>query len=522
MTTDEVVGSGTLANGQAVTAKWYQFKIPVRDPDKSVGDIQDFRSIQNLRMFFKGFEDSIVTRFARLELVRGEWRRYQFSLGEPGEGIPGDPSGGAPFDISVVNIEENGVKDPVNYILPPGIYRQQTPNGNTSLRELNEQALLLKTCGLTDGDARAAFKYSGLDIRSYKKLKMFIHAEAIGDEILNDDDISVFLRLGTDFDNNYYEYEVPAIVTPIGSTGEYEVWPILNNIDLEFQELTRAKQERNRALVSDPQVSITKRFEAEHGPKNKIYVKGNPNLANIKSMMIGIRNPKKTGPNDGDDGLSKCVEVWVNELRLTDFDNKGGWATVGQVNIKLADFANISAAANYSKFGFGAFDSKPSERLRENIASYDLSTTIALGKFFPSKWGVNVPMYLGFSETFTTPEFNPLDPDITMAASLEDLATEGARDTLRRNAQGYMKRRSMNFTDIRKQKTGKGKPMPWSVSNFAFNYAYNQQYMRDIRTVYNETRTNRLVPVLMSKIVSTPSFFLHECAALTPPKRESP
>ena len=489
--TDEVVGSGLLANGQIITTTWYQFKIPVRDPDKVVGDIQDFRSIQNLRMFFKNFEDSIVTRFARLELVRGEWRRYLFSLGEPGEAIPGDPSGGAPFDISVVNIEENGVKDPINYILPPGIYRQQTPNGNTSLRQLNEQSLLLKTCDLTDGDARAAFKYSDFDIRSYKKLKMFIHAEAIGDEILNDDDVTVFLRLGTDFDNNYYEYEVPATVTLPGASGEYEVWPILNNIDLEFTELINAKQERNRKLVSDPTVSITKRFETDHGPRNKIYVKGNPNLANVKSMMIGIRNPKKTGPHDGDDGLSKCVEIWVNELRLTDFDNKGGWATLGQVNIKLADFANISAAANYSKFGFGAFDSRPSERLRENIASYDLSTTISLGKFFPSKWGVNIPMYLGFSETFTTPEYDPLDPDITMAASLENLNTEGARDTLRRIAQGYTKRRSMNFTDIRKQKTGKGKTMPWSISNFALNYAYNQQYMRDIRTVYNETRTYR-------------------------------
>lgn len=489
--TNEVVGSGTLANGQSISVKWYQFKIPVRNPDKAVGDIQDFRSIQNLRMFFKGFEDSIVTRFARLELVRGEWRRYQFSLGEPGEAIPGDPSGGAPFDISVVNIEENGVKDPVNYILPPGIYRQQTPSGNTSLRQLNEQSLLLKTCDLGDGDARSAFKYSDLDIRSYKRLKMFIHAEAIGDEILNDDDVTVFLRLGTDFDNNYYEYEVPAIVTPVGSSDQYEVWPILNNIDIEFAELTKAKQERNRKLISDPAVSITKRFEVEHGPRNNIYVKGNPNLANIKSMMIGIRNPKKKGPHDGDDGLSKCVEVWVNELRLTDFDNKGGWATVGQVNVKLADFANISAAANYSKFGFGAFDSKPSERLRENIASYDLSTTISLGKFFPSKWGVNIPMYLGFAERFTTPEYNPLDPDITMAASLENLDSEGARDTLRRNAQGYMKRRSMNFTDIRKQKTGKGKPMPWNISNFAFNYAYNQQYMRDIKTEFNETRTYR-------------------------------
>lgn len=489
--TDEVVGNGQLPNGDQITTRWYQFKIPVRDPDKIVGGIQDFRSIRFMRMFFRGFEDSVVARFARLELVRGEWRRYLFSLEEPGEYIPGDPNDDTPFDISVVNIEENGEKDPINYILPPGIDRQQTPNSSTTLRQLNEQSLLLKVCDLADGDARAAFKNTQFDIRSYKKLKMFIHAEAIDPNPLADDDITVFLRLGTDFDNNYYEYEVPAIVTQPGATDEYDVWPILNNIDLEFNQLILAKQQRNRELISNPDVSITKRYEFEHGPRNKIVVKGNPNLANIKSMMIGIRNPKKEGPMDGDDGRSKCVEVWVNELRLTDFDNKGGWAANGQVNIQLADFANISAAANYKKFGFGAFDSKPSERLRESIASYDLSTTIALGKFFPSKWGVNIPMYLGFSETFGTPEFNPLDPDVTMAASLENIESQSERDSLRRNAETYIKRRSMNFTDVRKQKTGKGPAMPWSISNFSFNYAYNQQYQRDIRTVYDETRTYR-------------------------------
>lgn len=489
--TDVVTGEGQLADGSQINTKWYQFKIPVRDPDKIVGGIQDFRSIQFMRLFYKGFEDSIITRFARLELVRGEWRRYLFSLEEPGEYVPGDPSDNAPFDISVVNIEENGDKDPINYILPPGIDRQQTPNGNQSLRQLNEQSLLLKVCDLADGDARAAFKNTEFDIRSYKKLKMFIHAEAIDGQPLADDDITVFLRLGTDFDNNYYEYEVPAIVTPDGATDEYEVWPILNNIDLEFNQLIAAKQQRNAALISDPDVSITKRYVYEHGPRNNIIVKGNPNLANIKSMMIGIRNPKKQTALDGDDGRSKCVEVWVNELRLTDFDNKGGWATTGQVNIKLADFANISAAANYKKFGFGAFDSKPSDRLRESILSYDLSTTIALGKFFPKKWGVNVPMYLGFSETFGTPEFNPLDPDVTMAASLSNLESDGARDTLRRNAERYIKRRSMNFTDVRKQRTGKGPAMPWDISNFAFNYSYNQQYQRDINTEYDETRTYR-------------------------------
>ncbi len=499
--TNAVQGSGTTENGDQIDVMWYQFKIPVRTPDRIVGNIQDFRSIRFMRMFFKEFEDSVIARFARLELVRGEWRRYQFSLEEPGEYIPGDPNDNTPFDISVVNIEENGVRDPVNYILPPGIERQSTPSSNTTLRQLNEQALLLKVCDLADGDARAAFKNTGFDVRSYKRLKMFVHAEAIDDNILKDDDISVFVRLGTDFDNNYYEYEVPLKVTQPGVYDQndindrYDVWPILNNIDIDFVDLTNSKVERNRALIADPSVSITKRYEVEHGPSNRIIVKGNPNLANIKSMIIGIRNPKKENAHDGDDGLTKCAEVWVNELRLTDFDNKGGWATTGQVNVKLADFANLNGAVDYTKFGFGAFDSKPSERKRETVTNYDLSAQIKLDKFFPAKWAINVPMYLGYGESFGTPEFNPLDPDITMAATLSALNEtstnpDSARKAITRQTERYNKRRSLNFTDIRIGLAGK-KAMPWDPKNFGFNYAYNQDYMRDINTQYRETRTYR-------------------------------
>lgn len=499
--TNAVQGRGTLANGDPIDVTWYQFKIPVRSPEKAVGNITDFRSIRFMRMFLKGFEDSIVVRFGRLELVRGEWRRYLFSLEEPGEYIPGDPGDNTPFDISVVNIEENGVKEPINYVLPPGIYRQQTPSSNTTLRQLNEQSLMLRVCDLGDGDARAAYKNTQFDVRSYKRLKMFIHAEAIDPSVLKDGDVRVFLRLGTDFDNNYYEYEVPAIVTPPDEYNQdseddrYAVWPILNNIDVNFDDLKQAKLQRNKDLVSDPTVSLTKRYEVDHGPRNKIAVKGNPNLGNIKSMMIGIRNPKKVSAHDGDDGQPKCVEVWVNELRLTDFDNRGGWAATGQVNVKLADFATLNGAVDYTKFGFGAFDSKPSERLRKTVTNYDLSAQIALGKFFPSKLGVNVPLYLSYGESFGDPQYNPLNPDISMAASLSELSEtssnpDSARKALLQQTQEYNKRRSMNFTDVRIGVKSK-KPMPWDPANFGFNYSYSQNYMRDINTRYRETRTYR-------------------------------
>ncbi|MFT4680579.1 MAG: cell surface protein SprA [Flavobacteriales bacterium] len=491
--TDKVEGIATLANGGSGRVNWYQFKIPVRSPEQIIGNIQDFRSIRFMRMFFKGFEDSVICRFARLELVRGEWRRYEFSLGEPGEYIP-DPDGGeTSFDISVVNIEENGQKDPVDYILPPGITRQTTPSGTSTLRQLNEQSLLLKTCGLVDGDARAAFKNTISDFRSYKRLKMYIHAEALDPHILNDDDVAVFVRMGTDFDNNYYEYEIPLKVTEPGATDPYDVWPLLNNLDIEFADLQNAKTARNRALISDPTVSVTKRYAVEHGPKNTIYVQGNPNIANVKSLMIGVRNPKKEGPADPDDGLAKCAEIWVNELRLTDFDNKGGWATTGQVSMKLADLATVNVSSEYRKFGFGAFDSRPSDRERESTLSYDLATTIQLGKFIPKKVGIQAPMSLGYSEIIATPEYNPLDPDIPMTASLADFQESPKADSLqtdlKHKTESFTRRRSLIFSDVRKTKTGGGKSHFWDVENLGFNYSYNQHYVRDIRTEYDETRT---------------------------------
>jgi cell surface protein SprA len=76
-----------------------------------------------------------------------------------------------------VNIEENGNRTPIPYVLPPGI-DQEIDVASTNLRSLNEQSLQLYTCNLRDGDARASFRNVSFDIRSYKKMRMYIHAES--------------------------------------------------------------------------------------------------------------------------------------------------------------------------------------------------------------------------------------------------------------------------------------------------------------------------------------------------------
>ncbi|MBL4593726.1 MAG: cell surface protein SprA, partial [Flavobacteriales bacterium] len=338
----------TTPDGVSKTIRWYQFKIPIREPENIIGNIQDFKSIRFMRMFLKGFNKEVVLRFAKLELVRGEWRKFSGNLLSPGDFI-GNDDDETTFDVSGVNVEENSSKTPVNYIIPPGIDREINPNPSSggNLQQLNEQSLVLVVCNLKDGDARAAYKIMDIDIRRYKRLKMFIHAEE-SDVIkpLIDNDLSVFIRMGSDFTDNYYEYEVPLIVTPAGSyntdnasneNDRYDVWPEANNIDLKFSKLTDMKVVRN-SLLPDPTsgVLLIKPYEVKDG-KNTIRIKGNPNIGDVRVFMIGIRNAKQSPLLPNDDGLAKCAEIWVNELRMAEFDNSGGWASVARITTQIAD-----------------------------------------------------------------------------------------------------------------------------------------------------------------------------------------
>ncbi len=500
--TDVLETNVTTKDGRNRTIRWYQFKIPIREPDKVVGGITDFKSIRFMRMFLKGFNKKIVLRFARLDLVRGEWRKYAGNLLSPGDYI-GTDNNTTTFNISAVNVEENSEKQPVNYIIPPGIDREINPNPSTGndLRQLNEQSLSLNICNLNDGDARAAYKVMDVDIRRYKRLKMFVHAEESNPAMpLNDGDLSVFIRMGTDFDDNYYEYEVPLKVTPAGkyntenssnASDRLIVWPESNNIDLQFSKLTDMKIKRN-SLLGDASngVLIIKPYETKDG-NNTMRIKGNPNLAEVRVFMIGIRNAKQSPLTLDDDGLTKCAEIWVNELRMADFDNAGGWATKLRMTTQLADLGNFTIAGDYSTPGFGSIEQKLNDRQQETRKSYDLSTSIELGKFIPEKVGISLPMYFGVSQGIVTPRYNPLDPDLELKDLLKNsVLSQRARDSISTRTEEFTKRRSINFTNVRKlpSKTRK-KPHFYDISNVSLNYGYTQSDFRDYNTEFDSRKT---------------------------------
>ncbi len=483
---DKVEYTATFANGKKSKVNWYQFKIPISDYSKVVGSISDFKSIRFMRMYLKHFTKPVIMRFARLDLVRAEWRKYDLSFMEGGERVSVPEQEDGSFEISSVSIEENSGKSPVNYTLPPGFSRVTDPS-NPQLRQLNEQSMSLTVHHLEDGDARAAFKNVNLDIRQYRRLRMEMHGEALIGEPLKDNDLTVFIRIGSDYKNNFYEYEVPVKLTPPGHYNNESdasrtiVWPVENSFDINLSVLQDAKQARN-AKMNEPgsTLSITDVFVYSDGT-NRILVSGNPNMSNIKVIMIGVRNPIKTRNPLTDDGTPKSAEIWVDELRLSDFVENSGWAANAHLQAKLADLGTVDMVGQTSTPGWGSIEKKVNDRSKETTLAYDLSSSLELGKFFPEKIGVRLPLYLGYSESRIKPQYDPLDPDIPFNAALNAAPSKAARDSIKAISEDFLRRKTLTISNAGISKRGK-KSHIWDPSNLSFNYAYNEIYKSSITT----------------------------------------
>jgi cell surface protein SprA len=478
--TDKVSAQVKLANGNTDIVNWYQFRIPVTQFQSRVGNIQDFKSIRFIRMFMTDFADTSVLRFARLQLVRGEWRRYN-AENNPSK-ILADPAIISPaadnslLDVGTVNIEENGNRSPIPYVVPPGIERQRDFNNFRTDTRLNEQSLAVNVKNLRDGYSRAAYRTFYNDLRSYKRMEMFIHAEG---EQLSDNDISAFVRLGADYQDNYYEYEIPLQITRPGTRDPQAIWPISNKLDLELQLLTRAKLARNNATLNNQPWPLNEPYTFSDG-NNKITIKGQPDLSRLRAIMLGIRNPYRNNAFPGaDDGLDKSVTVWFNELRLTDFDERGGWAGTARLNTKLADFADITVSGSKTTVGFGSMDKRVSERNRSDDQLFDLSSNVELGKFFGDQSGIKIPMYVNYSSQLSTPQFDPASPDVELKQALSSVSA-ARKDSILHYAQDNTTRTSINFTNVRKIKTDPAtKNHIYDIENFSLSYAYTEYNHRD-------------------------------------------
>ena len=476
-----------LANGKNnEEVRWIQFKIPIRQPEKKIGNIQDFKSIRYIRMYMTGFKETTHLRFGTLDLVRGEWRTYTQNLN-----INNQPDNGS-VNVFSVNIEENSNKEPVSYVMPPGLTRIVDP-GQPQLRQENEQSLALKIIDLDPGAARAVYKNTVFDLRRYKRLQMFTHAEALigqGHE-LNKNDLSVFIRLGSDYKNNYYEYEIPLTVTPEGryfgnnNSDRQIVWPADNMFDFPLELLKNIKLNRNKEKrKAGSTVSyITEYYEYDpEKPNNRVSVVGNPSLSDVNVIMIGIRNNAR---------LRKSGEIWINELRLTDFDEEGGWAAQGNLNIALSDVGSLNLSGRKETAGFGSIEQSLMERRNDDYMTYTIAANIDMGRFLPEKIKASIPFYYTYSNETITPKYDPLDQDVTLDEAMSVMSTRAERDSIKNLAQDQTITKGLSVSGM-KFNIRSETPMPYDPANLTFGYSQRFTETKNPTTAYDQTKEYEL------------------------------
>ncbi len=464
-----------LKNGNTETVSWYQFKIPVSEYEKRVGNINGFNSIRFMRMYLTGFQDSVVLRLATLDLVRGDWRAYEKPLYT--EVLP---ESDAIMEVTTVDLEENSSREPVHYMLPPGVEREGDPS-QPGVYEENEQSLALKIRNLSPGDARAVYKNTSIDFRQYDRLQMFVHAEAMQDDpqAPSDYEMTVFVRLGSDYQNNYYEYEIPLKLSPHYVNNELSVWPEENFMDVPLELFTKIKKQRNLLQRND-----YTRVYSEYDPSNenhKVSIKGNPSLSSVRSMMIGVRNNSTT---------QRSVEIWANEMRLNGFNDDGGWAAQTNAQLALSDLGNVNFSGRYETDGFGGIEQRLSERRLDNYGAMNFSVSLDLGRLVPKKDLLSLPVNYSLSSQVNTPKYDPLNEDLLLSDVLAQAQSKAERDSIKNYSQTLKNYRSFTLSNARlnlKSKT----PLPIDPANFSFGYSFNETYERDATTAYELTHNEQ-------------------------------
>ena len=467
-----------LRNGDSATVRWYQYRIPLAEFNSKVGSINDFTSIRFMRMFLTGFQQPIVLRFGSLDLVRGTWRQYKQSL-QTSSAETGTMA------VSAVNVEENTERQPVAYVLPPGITRVSDP-GQPQLTEENEQALCLMVRNLSQNESKAVYKNTNLDLRQYRRLQMFVHANHLvpNSTQLEDNQLAVFIRLGSDYKSNYYEYLIPLKVTPQGNyrwnvpSDRPLVWPQENMLDIDLSVFTSIKKARNMARA-DGTADFNRLYSGydPDKPNNKVSVIGNPSLGEVKTMIIGVRNLT---------GSPKSGEVWVNELRLEEPNNEGGWAASGTMNIQLSDLGSVNLTGRYMSSGFGGLEENVMQRSTDNQSAYSVTANVELGKFFPDKVKVSAPLYYSYSKEVVSPKYNPLDTDMLLDDALDAAVDSRERDSIESIALTKRISRNFSISNARVDVKNKRHPMPYDPANFSFSYSHSHNRSSGETTVYDK------------------------------------
>ncbi|MGF1670931.1 MAG: cell surface protein SprA [Balneolaceae bacterium] len=472
--------------GSSQQNRWFQVRIPLTEFKRRFGDINDFQNISYVRMWMSGYEKPFTVRFATFEFVGSQWRK------DESINTQNDPN--ADIKVSSVNIEENSNRRPFPYRIPEGVIRAQ--NRGTQLQSLqNEQSIALEVENLSGNSIQMVKRVypGGLNLLNYSNLRMFVHGEGYD----NREDLELVIRMGNDIENNYYEYRQPVTPSdpnfpfqPFDPTNQAQmreeaeqVWLTdVNSVNILLPVFNQLKQLRDQEGPDDISILFERDDILQDAvPGAVVAIKGNPSLGRISQIGLGVRNPYDIENPSGPGVPLLNAQVWLNELRVSGFDNERGWAANFKTSFKLADFATFNGNFSRQTQGFGSLDSQLGQRRVDNRFAYDLSGNMNLHKFIPERYGWNIPLSLSLRRSISTPKYMPNQGDIRLVdfrsavRSRQDLTAEEQDiliDQTINDVQTFRESFSMNFSNISKQNS-QARFLQYTLDNLTLNYVFN-------------------------------------------------
>ncbi len=447
----EIVGSNGTRTG------YYQIRIPVRNFTRRVGTANDFTALQAIRLWTTGHEVPVTLRFATLELVGSQWRKSERVTNERMQ------AEAAAFDtrytISSINTEENSriYRKPIGTVTPinRGLSGAAT--------EAREQSLVLNVERLRPGAQVGIYKvYNNqtLDLLKYSNIRMFAHlhgSDGAGDWTAADRGrVVMFVRFGASESDAYYEYEQPLTPSSELSADANLLWLNDENaLNIEIAAFNQLKFARdNRGVPSDstwysvidgqqlPDAPDATRFAP---PGTRLGIRGNPSLNRINTIVIGLRNPADSTSADANGAVKQAV-LWVNELRVSGYDQTNGWSGLANMDLRLADFASVRAAFSAQTDGFGALTSTLSERDQNALLNWSVNTDFRIDKFIPEQYGWTIPLNVSVQSNTTTPRYSPTRGDVRLDAILDGIDQQ---DDLSRSEKEARKQQEISAAQTR-------------------------------------------------------------------------
>jgi DNA-binding NarL/FixJ family response regulator len=224
-------------------------------------------------------------------------------------------------------------------------------------------------------------------------------------------------------------------------------------LNLSLSDLIALKMERDNNSVFGAGSLYGKDFG-----RQRYSVKGTPNLGEIRGVFIAIENTKASSAVD--------AEVWVNELRLSELDERGAWAALGRMDLILADLGSVSVSVNKRTAGFGTIEQKMNERSKTGLTQFDIATNIDAGKLLPKQVKIALPVFAGINRTTENPMF---DPKICFVSSRRD--SETVKKAVAMGASDYIVKPVLSGTLLAKVNTllgGKDQGEKFSSASCSF------------------------------------------------------